>query len=153
MLVPAAVLVLVILASITVDAAVAFLGQRELTNAAAAAANDAVTAALSDVAFYRGAAGLPSGSLLIDPGRAREVARHAVAARAGRGVRIDDVAVDLSPAGDQVCVTVRGEVPYVFAPALPFAAHHARVRGQAGATAVPGDATARVRRSPCGPAD
>jgi Flp pilus assembly protein TadG len=150
MLVPAAVLVLVILASITVDAAVAFLGQRELANAAAAAANDAVTAGLSDVAFYRGTGDLPSGTLLVDPARAADVARHAVTARVGRGVRVEEVTADVSPSGDQLCVTVRGEVPYVFARALPFVAHQARVRGQAGATAVRGEpGSGAVRRSPC----
>ena len=43
---------MVALAAIAVDSAIAFLAQRELVNATAAAANDAATAALSDRSFY-----------------------------------------------------------------------------------------------------
>jgi Flp pilus assembly protein TadG len=43
---------MVALAAMTVDSAIAFLAQRELVNATAAAANDAATEALSDSAFY-----------------------------------------------------------------------------------------------------
>lgn len=45
---------MVALAAITVDSAIAFMAQRQLTNATAAAANDAATGALSDRAFYEG---------------------------------------------------------------------------------------------------
>lgn len=54
LLFPAAVLIVVALAAMAVDTSIAFLAQRELANAAAAAANDAATRALSDDAFYRG---------------------------------------------------------------------------------------------------
>ena len=43
---------MVALAAITVDSAIAFMAQRQLVNATAAAANDAATEALSDRAFY-----------------------------------------------------------------------------------------------------
>ncbi len=43
---------MVALAAMTVDSAIAFLAQRELMNATAAAANDAATQALSDTSFY-----------------------------------------------------------------------------------------------------
>jgi Flp pilus assembly protein TadG len=131
MLVPAAVLVLVVLGAIAVDSAIAFLGQREASNAAAAAANDAATAALSDAQFYR------DGTLAVDPGRAQAVARHAVAARASRGLLVDQV--DVLTTGGRVCVTVRARVPYVFARSVPLAADQARVTGRAGALAVAGD--------------
>lgn len=129
LLVPASVLVLVVLGAIAVDSAVAFLGQRELSNAAAAAANDAAVAALSDRAFY------VDGRLAVDPARALVVARHAVSARASRGVEVVSVDVDVTPARDGVCVTVRGRVPYVFGRALPFVPRAASVTGQAGAVA------------------
>lgn len=129
-LLPAAVLVLVVLAAIAVDSAVAFLGQRELSNAATAAANDAATAALSDAAFYR------QGALVVDSARARTVAADAVAARVVRGVSVDSV--DVAVAGPRVCVTVRGRVPYVFARALPGVAHSASVVGRAEAVALNG---------------
>jgi Flp pilus assembly protein TadG len=52
MLFPAAVLIMVALAAMAVDSSIAFLAQRELANATAAAANDAAAQAVSDAAFY-----------------------------------------------------------------------------------------------------
>jgi hypothetical protein len=54
LLFPAAILITMALAAMAVDSAVAFLAQRELVNATAAAANDAATEALSDQSFYQG---------------------------------------------------------------------------------------------------
>jgi Flp pilus assembly protein TadG len=54
LLFPAALLIMVALAAMTVDSAIRFLAQRELVNATAAAANDAATEALSDRSFYEG---------------------------------------------------------------------------------------------------
>jgi Tfp pilus assembly protein PilV len=54
LLFPAALLIMVALAAMTVDSAIAFLAQRQLMNATAAAANDAATEALSDRSFYEG---------------------------------------------------------------------------------------------------
>ena len=139
-LVPAAVLVLVVLGAIAVDSAVAFLGQREVSNAAAAAANDAAAAALSDAAFYG------SGSLRVDAAAARAVAGRAVAVRLSRGVEV--VGVDVEVAGPSVCVTVRGRVPYVFARSLPWVSSSAEVTGQAGAVAVAGSAAEGVPINP-----
>ncbi len=51
---PAALLIMIALAAMTVDSAIAFLAQRELVNATAAAANDAATVAVSDHSFYEG---------------------------------------------------------------------------------------------------
>lgn len=50
---PVAILIVMLLASITVDATVAFLAQRELAEATAGAANDAATEALEIDTFYR----------------------------------------------------------------------------------------------------
>ena len=54
LLFPAGLLIMVALAAMTVDSAIAFMAQRQLMNATAAAANDAATEALSDRAFYEG---------------------------------------------------------------------------------------------------
>jgi Flp pilus assembly protein TadG len=54
LLFPAALLIMLALAAMTVDSAIAFMAQRQLVNATAAAANDAATEALSDRAFYEG---------------------------------------------------------------------------------------------------
>lgn len=53
LLFPAALLIMLALAAVTVDSAIAFMAQRQLINATAAAANDAATQALSDHAFYK----------------------------------------------------------------------------------------------------
>lgn len=134
LLVPAAVLVLVVLGAIAVDFSLAFLGQRELTGAAAAAANDAAAAAVSDAAFY----GSGEGPIVLDPARAEAVASDAVGRRRSGGVDVTSVAVRV--VGAQVCVTVVGEVPYIFAPVVPGVPRRAVVRGQAVATAVLGPA-------------
>lgn len=150
LLVPAGVLVLIILGAISVDFAIAFSRQRELSSLAAAVANDAATAALSDERFYRGSAtdaeGPAGGSdLEIDPVAARRMAQEAVARRAPRG--ISNISVDALTAGRQVCVRIRGDVEYVFSRALPGAADGTTVEASAVATAVEGEAGTAVRAS------
>jgi Flp pilus assembly protein TadG len=54
LLFPAALLIMVALAAMAVDSSIAFLAQRQLTNATAAAANDAAAEAISDRSFYEG---------------------------------------------------------------------------------------------------
>lgn len=130
LLVPAGVLVLVVLGAIAVDFALAFLGQRELAGAAAAAANDAAAAALSDAAFYG------DGAVAVDPVRAEAVAIEAVGARRPGGVEVTSVSARV--VGPQVCVTVEGRVSYLFSPVVPGVSRGAVVRGQAVATAVLG---------------
>jgi hypothetical protein len=81
---------MVALAAVTVDSAIAFLGQRELLNATAAAANDAATEALSDQSFYVGnrvelsASGVEAVAVariraLVDPARHHDLSIEAVA--------------------------------------------------------------------------
>ena len=144
MLVPAAVLVLFVLGSIAVDHAIAFMAQRELTSAAAAAANDAATAALSDQAFYGGSGDDP-GTIEIDDDAAARFAERAIAARAPRGVR-DVVISRVHAPGHQVCVIITGRVDYIFARAIPGGPRGTTVTGRAVATAVSGDDDAVVPR-------
>lgn len=129
LLVPAGVLVLLILGAIAVDFSIAFLGQRELTAAAGAAANDAA-ARLADAAFYG------RGELAIDQSQVAAVIDASVAGRRIAGMRITDRAVTVT--GNQLCVTLRADVPYVFARALPFIDRTAHVTGRAAVTAAPG---------------
>jgi len=133
MLVPAGVLVLVILGAIAVDAAIAFLAQRELAGMAAAAANDAAGAALSGPGFYEAGG---RTELTLDAALARRVVDQAVAASPVRGV--EDVTVDVRVTASQVCVTVSGHVPYLFARAVPGAATGTTVTGRGVATTVEG---------------
>jgi Flp pilus assembly protein TadG len=129
MLVPAGVLVLIILGAIAVDFSIAFLGQRELTSAAAAAANDAASQ-VSDASFYH------RGELEIDKARVAQAIDASIARREAAGVQI--TARDVTVSGNQICVSLRGEVPYLFARALPFIQARATVTGQAAVTAAQG---------------
>lgn len=130
MLVPAAVLVLLALAAIAVDSAIVFMTQRQAGDVAAAAANDAAGAALSEGAFYKG------GAVDIDLARATQVVNDAVVAR---GTGLDLVGPpSVVVSGRQVCVTVQARVRYLVSPALPGAPRTRLVTARAAATAVEG---------------
>ncbi|MGH9157520.1 MAG: hypothetical protein ACRD1K_17180 [Acidimicrobiales bacterium] len=133
MLVPAGVLVLVILGAIAVDAAIAFLAQRELAGLAAAAANDAAAAAVSGPGFYRPGT---TPIVALDPALARRVVDQAVAAR--NVGNIEGLTVDVRTSASQVCVTVTGHVSYLFARAVPGAARGTTVTGRAVASTIEG---------------
>ena len=133
LLVPAAVLVLVVLGSIAVDASVVFLGQRELAGAVAAAANDAAGAAFAEAPFY------DSGQVELDLPRARDVAAASLAARAPRGIEITGPP-EVFVSGNQLCVRATGVVRKVLAPAVPGASRQTVVHAQSTATLVRGAA-------------
>ena len=115
MLMPAGVLIVLILGGLAVDSAVLFLGERELADLSAAAANDAATAGLREEAFYA------CGELELDPGRAELVAHTVAGARTSDAV--DDVslevAVDNSVDPPEVTVAASGTVRLIFSPAVP----------------------------------
>jgi uncharacterized membrane protein len=140
-LVPTLVLVLVVLAAIAVDSATVFLGQRQLGDAAAAAANDAASA-LADPSFYR------SGLVALDPSVAQRVADASVTAQDRSGVSIDGP-VDVRVAGRQVCVSLTGHVEAIFGRAIPGVPHATTVRARATATAAGDQGTAVQHRSLC----
>lgn len=121
---PAALLVMVVMAAITVDFARLHLGQRQVDDVAAATANDAVTVAL-DVG------GLRSGDgYRLDPGRIRSVARaHADLAvlPVTIGARMTDPR--------SVVVTVSAVVPLAFSRAIPGVPGRVTVHGEARASA------------------
>lgn len=127
MLMPAAVLVLVALAGITVDSAIAFLGEREVSNAAHAAAND--VAGLVDEAHFR-----VTGEVRIRCEDAPEVAAASFAARQPAWLRAGRVEV-VACGGNQVAVAAAGEVDYLFSKAVPGGPDGARVTATATATA------------------
>ncbi len=133
LLMPAAVLVVLVLGAIAVDGAIAFLGEREVADIAAAAANDAAVLALREETFHR------CGSLQLDPGRAGQVARTVVAGRGSDAVQVDDVEVSVAASGASpaVSVTIRGHVDLVFTPALPGAAGTRRVEARSVVIAAP----------------
>lgn len=105
---PAAVLVMFVLASIAIDAALTFSAQRQLQDIAAAAANDAATA-FQDEAYF------DSGEIRLDPVRAQQrvddtLARRSDADRLGAGCTA-------SIADGQVVVDCRGAVQQLISPA------------------------------------
>lgn len=134
MLMPAAVLVMLVLAAIAVDAAIAYLGHRELANASVAAANDAATLSLSDSSFYEG------GEIATDAHRLEQLAedrvRAGVDARRLRGLVVEAEAIP-PPSGEcswTVVIRARADVDYLFARAVPGGPDVAEVRATARAS-------------------
>ena len=138
LLFPAAILITVALAAMAVDNAVAFLAQRELVNATAAAANDAATEALSDDAFYKGNQIELSASAVEDV--AVDRVRGLVDARRHHGLSVTAAAVP--PAGPgcgwTVTVAASSRVDEVFGRAMP---------GSSGGVNVKASSTAHPRQS------
>jgi Flp pilus assembly protein TadG len=111
MLMPAAVLIFLVLGALCVDFGAVYGGQRELSNAAAAAANDAASQAI-DVAHY-----YATGELRLVPARAWAVAEAAVAAHDLD--RLDAHVVDVVVGDGTVTVRLGGRVAFLFAKAVP----------------------------------
>jgi len=128
LLFPAAVLIVLVLAAITVDSAIAFLAQRELANATAAAANDAASRAVDDQTFYQ------DDRIELDSYAVEAVAVERVRLAIGEGRhRGLDVRAVASPPVRPGCpwtvrVSASSRVPYVFARALPGGPEEASVR-------------------------
>lgn len=131
MLMPAGVLIVIVLGALAVDAAILFLGERELADLSAAAANDAATLALREASFYE------CGRLELDEQRAAQVAATVAAARTSDAVTLTGVDVDVRNDLDppQVTVAAVGTVRLVFTPAVPGSSRSREV--QARSVAVP----------------
>jgi hypothetical protein len=127
-LMPAAVLVFFVLGALAVDASLAFLGERQVSNLAASVANDAATQGIDVVRYYG------TGEIVVDPARVRDVA-DAVAARADAdhllGLTIDTDVIGT----DVVVVRVRARVRSLFSRVLPSGLEEREVRASAEATA------------------
>ncbi len=130
LLVPAGVLIVLVLASIAVDFAVAFLGEREVASLASHAANDAVTAAL-DEAHLR-----DTGEFRLDPALVDDVVTATIAASSTE-VDLDPPVVEVLTVDGLPAVRVEltGRIGYVFAPALPGGPDGADVAASAVAVA------------------
>jgi Flp pilus assembly protein TadG len=114
LLVPAGVLIVLILGSIAVDFSIAFLGEREVSSLAAAAANDAAAAGV-DLEHLR-----ETGEFRLDPARVEQVV-EATLASSSTEVDLEPPFVEVTLLDGEPAVRVRltGTVDYVFAPALP----------------------------------
>ena len=141
LLFPAALLIMVALAAMTVDSSVAFLAQRELANATAAAANDAATEAVSDRSFYQGDVIVLSQAAVEDVAVAR--VRQLVDPNRHHNlvVQANALAPDAPGCAWTVQVIASSRVDEVFAKALP---------GASGSVAVRAQSTARPQQAPGG---
>lgn len=127
---PAAVLVFLVLGALAVDAAAVFLGQRQLANAAVAAANDAVAVAVDVDEYYGG------GRVRLLPAEAQRVAEETVR-RLGLD-RLHDLRPVATVRGDGVVVTITARVDHIFSGAVPGGADTAPVAATAAADATRG---------------
>lgn len=128
---PAAVLIFLVLGTLAVDAAVVFLAQRQLANAAVAAANDA--AAAVDVQRFYG-----DGSLRLLPAQAQQVAEDSL----GR-LELDhlgELRSDVSVGDGEVEVTLTASVEHIFSGAVPGGPDTAEVAATAVADTRRGEA-------------
>ena len=112
---PVAVLIVVLLAALCVDATRTFLGHRELANAAEAAANDAASAINRSDYYNESAYLLDAANAATGP-----VAVGTAAIRARIDDRITNVNVRIIRTdATHVRVEITGEVPLIFAKAIP----------------------------------
>lgn len=139
LMVPAAVLIVLMLAGLAVDTAVEFLSRHQLDDAAAAAANDAVTQGLDRARFDR------DSSYTLDPVLTDAAVRRSLAAR--HDPIVDDalatggVAVSISTTADParpaiVTVTITGHAHLIFTKAVPGLPSTVTVRSRESATVV-----------------
>lgn len=108
---PAAVLVLLVLGALAVDAGAVFLAHRQLANAAVAAANDAASVAVDVDRFYA------DGSVRLLAVEAQRVADETVA-RAGLG-HLSDVRPVATVHDGVVEVTITAQAHHLFSAAVP----------------------------------
>jgi hypothetical protein len=130
MLVPAAVLVLIVLAAVCVDSAVVFFAERDLANRTAAIAADVANTTVDDASFYGGDGGEP----VLDETKARAYARLAFAGDRVPG-GYESWSGEAETDGRTVTVVATAEVRYVFAKAIPGAPDTATVEARSVATA------------------
>ncbi len=110
-LVPAGFLVLMLLAALAVDSAVAYQAQHQLHDALAAAANDAVAAGVDDRTFYTG------GVVTLDAGSAASVVCRSVEAQ-GLG-SLHGLRIGVALSGRSIRVTGAATVDAVFGRVVP----------------------------------
>ncbi|MGH2930609.1 MAG: hypothetical protein ACRDL8_20565, partial [Solirubrobacteraceae bacterium] len=147
-LVPAGLLVLFLLAGIAVDSAAAYLGQQQLRDTLAAAANDAATAGLSGPSFYQG------GAVRIDEASAARTVCLDVAAQSEGDLHGVQLWIAVTPT--TVRLAGAATVEAVFGRLIPgFGHRHVRASasavvtsGKAGPAPAPGSTAALAAATP-----
>lgn len=134
MMVPAAVMIVLMLAAVAIDETAVFLAHRQLHAAAAAAANDAVTAGLDRVAFEA------TGVYRLDAVRVQEAVARSLAAQATDEVRnaaLNGPSITVDSNGRQsVQLALTADVRLIFAGAIPGFDRTRRITERASATVV-----------------
>jgi len=127
-LMPVGVLVVLVLGAIAFDLSWVYQAQRELTDAAASAANDAVTYGLSPASMRDGSGGR------LDAARVQEAVDRSLSIHALTGVDHTRTTVDIT--SDEVRVTLVRHVDYVFAKGMPAANRGRDVTASVAATVI-----------------
>ena len=128
MLMPAVLLVVIVMGAIAIDLGAVHVRQRDLANAAAAAANDGVSYGL-DRDHLRA-----TGEQRLDPVAVAETVAASIAARQTG----DIVVIDVQLIGtDQVEVTLGTTAVHILAPAVPGASSSVSLRATARARLIP----------------
>jgi hypothetical protein len=123
-LLPVLIIICFLLGTLSVSTASTFLAKRELYNAAAAAANDAVSG-IDDVDYYTNSA------YTFDPTNMAKLARQSIAARLGDTLRMrpEDIVITLE--GERVRVTLEADFSPVFRGFLPGGLKKTRLKATA----------------------
>jgi uncharacterized membrane protein len=127
MLVPAGVMVLLVLGSIAMDSSLAYMGQRELQSLADATANDAATQLIPASAVSRNGVEASIDARQLNAFVAQRFTTSPVG-----GLTITEATG--SYADGEIVVEARGTVQYLFARAVPGAAHEQTVVARSSAT-------------------
>jgi hypothetical protein len=141
MLVPAGFLVLMMLGALAVDSAATYLAQQQLRDSLTAAANDAVTAGLSNRSFYS------SGALTLDPSQAAVFVCLSVSAQSDQDLH--NVRLWMAVDGAAIRLEGTATVDAVFGRAIPgFGERVVRAETTAVAATGPVSAPGAVRAPP-----
>jgi hypothetical protein len=130
MLMPAAVLIVLLLGSIAFDLSLVYLRQRQATDLAIAAANDAAIAGIDQDLFRA------TQEVVLDDALVDEAASAAIAASDLQSAVLDWEATAISDTEVEVTMTVR--VDYLFAAIIPGANDGTTVTARVVAVAEPG---------------
>ena len=125
---PAAVLIVLLLGAIAVDLTIVHLRQQQAIDAAASAANDAVTGGLDQAALRAGR------GYRLDPARVDAAVDRSIDAQ-GLADQLAAPPQITEPTPNTITVVITLRADYLFARALPDMPHSTTVRGTATATA------------------
>lgn len=140
-LVPAGFLVLIALAALAVDSAVAYQGQQELHDTLVAAANDAASSAVDRSSFYG------TGAVVLNPSEVGQIVCQSVASQ--HSSELHGTQLWLAVQGPSVRLIGESTVNAVFGRAIPgFGTRHVRATVDAVAAMGPTERPSVAAQSP-----